>query len=107
MTQIERKYAVVTCISSYRMRYAVPVDELQKMNTEVPIEGLETEWAKDSVTMGEVKEFSQEWLGEKIIDANLMSEEDILKLFDADNDYLSGWTKDKKIEWIRNWEEKL
>lgn len=24
------------------------------------------------------------------------------ELFDHDNDYLSGWSKEKKIEWVRN-----
>lgn len=107
MTESEQKYAVITCISTHRMRYVVPVDELQKMNTEVSVEGREIDWAKDTVTMQEVKEFSQEWLGESIVDGYLLDEEGLLELFERDNDYLRGWTKEKKIEWIRDWKDKI
>jgi hypothetical protein len=103
---MSNKYVLVTCISTHRMRYAVPVDELQKLNTEIPIEGLEIEWAKDCVAMEEVREFSQEWLGEKVVDASILDEEAILEIFDSDNDYLRSWSKEKKLEHIRNWKEK-
>lgn len=99
----DEKYVVVTTISSHRMRYCIPVSELQKINPSVPVEP-ET-WAKDCVTCEEVKEFSQEWLGEQIIDAEVYSEEGILERFDSDNDYLSSWTREKKLEYIRNWKE--
>ena len=97
------KYVIVTAISSHRIRYAIPVDELQKMNTEVPVEGHETEWAMDCVTCGEIKEFSQMHIGEQIIDAAIVDEDAMVKQFDADNDYLAGWPKDRKIEYVRNW----
>ena len=97
------KYVIVTAITSYRTRYVIPVDELQNLNTQVPIEGLEIEWAGDCVTCNEVKEFSQLHLGEQIIDTVVVDEEAMLKQFDTDNDYLSGWAKDKKIEYAKRW----
>jgi len=97
------KYVIVTAISSHRMRYCIPVDELQKLNTEVPVEGHEIEWANDCVTCGEVEEFSQHWIGENIIDTEIVDEEQMLNKFDADNDYLTGWTREKKLEYIGNW----
>jgi hypothetical protein len=97
------KYAIVTAISSYRMRYCIPVDELQQLNTEVPIEGHEIEWAEDCVTCGEVEEFSQKHIGEQIIDAVVIDEDAMLGQFDKDNDYLVEWTKEKKIQHVRNW----
>ena len=97
------KYVIVTAISSYRMRYCIPVDELQKLNQDVPIEGHEIEWAEDCVTSEDVKEFSQMHIGEQIIDAEIYTEEQMLSKFDADNDYLAHWTEQKKIETIRNW----
>ena len=97
------KYVIVTAISSYRMRYCIPVDELQKLNTDVPIEGHEIEWADDCVTAEEVDEFSQMHIGEQIIDTEIVTEEQMLSKFDIDNDYLSDWTKEKKIEFIRSW----
>ena len=97
------KYVIVTAISSYRMRYCIPVDELQELNVEVPVEGREIEWAEDCVTCNEVVEFSQKHIGETIIDSEILTEEQILEKFDADNDYLKDWTREKKIEYVRNW----
>jgi hypothetical protein len=100
------KYVVVTVISSFRNRYAIPVDELQKLNTDVPIDGLELQWAEDCVTCEDVKEFSQFHLGETIIDSNLLDETQILELFDKDNEYLKNWPKEQKLEWIKKWQER-
>lgn len=97
------KYVVVTTISSHRMRYVIPVDELQKLNPDVPVEGYETEWAMDCVTCEEVNDFSQGHVGEQIIDAYIVDEESMLNLFDKDNGYLAGWTKEKKLEYVRKW----
>lgn len=97
------KYAVVTAISQFRIRYVIPIDQLQTLNTDAPVE---LQWAEDCVTCEEVKDFSQKHLGETIVDTVEMSEEEILELFDADNDYLSGWTQEKKLEYIKNWKDR-
>ena len=94
-----KDYVVVTAISSYRMRYVMHRDDLQKLNPSVPVDAIE--WANDTVNMNECEEFSQEHMGEYIVDTVEMNEEDMLELFDKDNDYLSDWSKDQKIEWIR------
>jgi hypothetical protein len=100
------QYAVVTVISTFRNRYVIPVDELQTLNTDVSVEGLELEWAEDCVTCEDIKEFSQLHLGETIIDSILLDETQILELFDKDTDYLKEWPKEQKLAWIRNWREK-
>ncbi len=97
------QYAMVTVISTFRNRYAIPVDQLQALNPEVPIEGLELEWAEDCVTCEDVEEFSQKHLGETIIDSVLLDETQLLELFDKDNDYLNEWTKEQKLSWITKW----
>jgi hypothetical protein len=100
----EEKYVIVTAVSTFRMRYCIPVSELQKMNPEVPVEA--EQWAEDSVTMNEAEEFSQLHLGETIIDTMVVDEETMLSLFDKDNGYLSGWTREKKIDFVRDWKTK-
>jgi len=97
------EYVVVTCISSFRQRYVIPVEELAKLNPEQPVD---PSWALDCVTMEEVKEFSQRHVGEQIIDAQVVKEAEILQFFDADNDYLAGWSEDQKLAWIKDWREK-
>ena len=97
------KYAIVTVISTFRNRYAIPVDQLQDLNPEVSIEGFELQWAEDCVTCEEVDEFSQKHLGETIIDSIMLDETQMLELFDKDNDYLKGWPKEQKLEWVSKW----
>lgn len=91
------KYYVVTAISQYRMRYVVPVEDLKRDGEVHPV------WAADSVTMNEVNEFSQEHLGETVIDVHEFTEEEVLTLFDKDNDYLKDWTKEQKLAYIKKW----
>jgi hypothetical protein len=96
---MSKDYVVVTCISSHRMRYVMHRDDLQKLNPSVPVDAIDR--ANDTVNMNECEEFSQEYMGEYIIDTVEMNEEDMLELFDKDNDYLKSWPTEQKIEWIR------
>ena len=101
------RYVVVTAVSQFRQRYVIPESELQGMSPDVKLDyPTMVSYAKDSVTCEDVKEFSQQWLGETILDAFVVDEERVLHLFDRDNDYLKSWSKEKKIEWIHDWEEK-
>lgn len=74
---------MVDSISMFRMRYVVEVDE--------------PEHALDTVTMGEAKEFSQQFLDEVIVSHRVVSKEEALKQYDQDNDYLKGWSEEQKI----------
>jgi|TARA_R110000823_G_scaffold146916_1_gene277256 hypothetical protein len=95
---MSKDYVVVTAISSFRIRYVMHKDDLQKLNTEKQVNAIE--WANDTVINDDCEEFSQEYMGEYIADTVEMNEEDMLKLFDKDNDYLSEWTKDQKIAMV-------
>jgi len=94
----EEKYVVVTTISQFKIRYAVPMSELQKEN-ELAL--VDPKWALDGVTCNDYEEFSQEHLGEVITDWSVEDEEQILERFDRENDYLAGWTKEQKLNNIR------
>jgi len=95
----DKDYVIITAILSYRMRYVMHRDDLQKQNPLDPVNIIE--WANDIVTAEECVEFSQKHMGEQIIDTVEMNEDDMLVLFDKENDYLSGWTKDKKLKFVR------
>ena len=108
MSNPDERYVVVTCVSQFRQRYAIPVSELQKLNPDVDITNdpvKQIEWANDSVAMEEVKEFSQSHIGEDIIDTFILDEERVLNLFDRDNDYLKEWTKEQKLKHLHNWKD--
>ena len=89
------KYVLVETIAQYRMRYVieVPDDHNEK---EHPCSA--TEWAEDTVTCEEMKEFSQKWLGETITSSREINREEILTLCDKDNEYASTWDDEKKLD---------
>lgn len=94
MKKIEKtQWVLVEAVSMYRHRYMV----------EVPV-GTDAygkdkaEWALDTVTMEEAKEFSQEHLGETIISHRVVTKEDALALCDKDNDYCKTWNDELKTE---------
>ena len=88
-------YVVCTAVQTYRTRYVIPVSECGDCDPKTFI--------KDSVTCREVEEFSQLDTGEFIVDTQMMTEEQVLALFDSDNDYLSGWEEEQKLKRINNW----
>jgi|TARA_A200000159_G_C7324349_1_gene340258 hypothetical protein len=108
MSNPKERYVVVTTVSQFRQRYAVPVSELQALNPDIDISAdpaKQIEWAKDNVTCEDVKEFSQKWIGEQIIDGMILDEERIVNLFDRDNDYLKEWTRNQKLDFIADWKD--
>jgi hypothetical protein len=81
------RIVLVDALVSYRMRYAV---ELAEDSPE--------EWARDTVTMEQAVEFSQECLGEQIVSHRVITEDEFLQQFDKDNGYLADWPADKKFD---------
>jgi adenosyl cobinamide kinase/adenosyl cobinamide phosphate guanylyltransferase len=82
----ETQLVLVECVTQFRHRYVV----------EVPVG--KSEWALDTVTMEEAKEFSQEHLNETIVSHRVVSKEEALRLCNEDNDYARTWSDEKKIE---------
>lgn len=95
-----RKYVVVTTVSTFRDRYVVPLDQLQGLNPDVPVD---PDWLLDEITCNAVEVFSSEHIGELFVDKEVVSEEKVLELFDRDNKYLVGWTTEQKIDYIGKW----
>ena len=90
----ETEWVLVECVSTFRQRYMVEVPKGK------------TEWALDTVTMEEAKEFSQEHIGEQIISHRTVSKKEALQLCDVDNDYGSEWDKETKMKnFFTTWEE--
>ena len=104
----DERYVVVTTVTQFRQRYSIPLSELQALNPEIDImndPAQQISWANDSVSMEEVKEFSQYYMGESIIDTFILDEPRIKLMFDRDNDYLADWFDEKKMNFIKDWKE--
>jgi hypothetical protein len=84
--EIKKEWVLVECVSQFRMRYMIEVPEGK------------AEWALDSVTLNEAKEFSQEHVGETIISHRVVSEEEALAICNVDNNYCDSWSDDRKME---------
>jgi len=92
MKKIETQWVLVETVSTFRERYMV----------EVPV-GIDrygkdkADWALDTVTLEEAKEFSQEHLGETIVSHRVVTKEEALALCDKDNAYCKSWTEGHKV----------
>ena len=97
LTKIEKEeteWVLVECVSTFRERYMVEVPKGK------------AEWALDTVTLEEAKEFSQEHIGEQIVSHRVISKEEALSLCDKDNDYGSSWDEETKIRnFFTTWKE--
>jgi len=97
LTKIEKEeteWVLVECVSTFRERYMVEVPKGK------------ADWALDTVTMEEAKEFSQEHIGEQIISHRVVSKEEALSMCDKDNDYGSSWDEETKIKnFFTTWKE--
>jgi hypothetical protein len=82
----EKVWVMVEALQTFRMRYMVQVPASSP------------EWALDTVTCNEAKEFSQLALPEVISSHRVMTEEEALAMCDVDNDYTKSWTKEQKIK---------
>lgn len=86
LSKKETEWVLVEAISTFRQRYMVEVPKGK------------AEWALDTVTMDEAREFSQLHLGETIVSHRVVSYDDAMKLCDEDNSYARVWTNLKKWE---------
>lgn len=82
----DTEWVMVDCVASYRMRYLVEVPKGK------------AEWALDTVTCQEAKEFSQEYLGEQIFSHRVVTKEEALEICDKDNSYVASWAPEVKIK---------
>jgi len=84
---------MVDCISQFRIRYCVEVED-------------DIDHALDEIIMNyddlDFKEFSQEHLlpSPIITSTREISKEEYLRMFDEDNNYLKSWTEEQKLKFI-------
>ena len=88
------KLVMVETLSSFRMRYVVRIEDDSLIEQAV-------DTVLDREDDGQFKEFSQRHIEPNgIIDYREITEEEYIKLFDQDNDYLASWTDEQKKMFI-------
>jgi len=86
-----KKLYMIDCIAIHKISYCVEVDEITQLGeiTRIINEGDH-----------ELEEFSQEFLGEKVVSNYHIFNDEYVKIFDKDNEYLKDWNTEKKLEFI-------
>lgn len=94
-----KKLVMVDVLSQFRIRYCVEVED-------------DIDHALDEIVVNEsdvnFREFSQQHLEPTVILSHReITEDEYLKMFDEDNNYLETWTKEQKLKFINkiNYEE--
>ena len=83
--EVATEWVLVETVHTFRHRYMVEVPQGK------------AEYALDTVTCDDAKEFSQEHLGEQIVSHRVVSKDEALVMCDQDNDYASVWDNDHKV----------
>ena len=78
------KYLVET-VSMFRMRYVIECEN--------------AEHAMDEVTMG-IEEFSQKHLGETITSTREVTDDEAIRIFYEDNEYLKDWPPEHALRHV-------
>jgi len=88
----DTEFVLVETVQTFRHRYVVEVPRGK------------SDWALDTVSMKEAKEFSQQHLGETIVSHRVIASDEVLRLCDQDNDYCKSWSEDKKFDsFVTEW----
>ena len=85
-----KRYASFTTVSIFKHRYVVEMGENDKLEN-----------LADLVTCEQLEEFSQNHIDELIVDSDILSEEEMLKLFRKENSYLASWTDKYVLDWVK------
>jgi hypothetical protein len=88
------KYVLVDTVSQFRMRYVIEVPD-DHNEREVPCSAIQ--WAEDTVSSEEAREFSQLHIGELIVSSREVTKDEIIELCDTDNYYCSSWPNEQKL----------
>ena len=85
------KLVLVDEISTFRIRYVVELADDEPM-----------EYALDTVVMdsSDLREFSQKHLIAIPSSARVIDQEEYLRVFNEDNDYLKSWSDEQKLKMI-------
>ena len=96
MSEKQKQLVLVETISMHRIRYAI---EVEAESEEKACEYALDTWVLDH-DQEEFNEMSQKHLGDIDISTRIITEEEYIKIFDQDNDYLSDISVNRKLGFI-------
>ena len=78
------KLFLIDTVSAHRITYVIQAEDRE--SAEAIIE--------------DAKEFSQEWLGDRIVRSSVITHDEYLEIFKKDNKYLEEWTYEQMLSLI-------
>lgn len=98
---MSKKYVLVESTASFKMKYAIPVDDINSHTTSD--EDL-IAYGKTLVEKEMVIDMYQKYMGDAITDSKILTEDEILEVYDSQFELKSDRTKEDKLKIIDNWE---
>lgn len=98
LESVNKKYVVIETVSSFKMRYALEVDE---DTTDEELKEHTKNFTKRIID-GEVYELSQQHLGETVDNHFVLNRDEVLKLIRTENPYITTWSDDFIIQKMTN-----
>lgn len=93
----EEEFVVITTVNTYRKRYAVPKSACLDEG------GFDPQYAIDFVNGDGVKYFALREVGEQMVDAQVVSPNLLLQMFDSDLGVDLDITDQEKLEALLDW----
>lgn len=100
---MSKRYAVITTVSMFKVRYVVDEDKVHAFDNKAPIDDQKLlDWSEKSVMEDELDDFSQIFLGETVLERNIMEEEEVIELFYRDNKHAADWDTEQVKKYMSN-----
>jgi hypothetical protein len=96
----KRKYVVVNTVVTYKHQYVIPMDQLQDLNPDSPVEAA---WAADTVVMEEANPTATKMIGENIVDIMTVDEPTAYAFVRMDNPHYGDVNDEFVAMMIDSW----
>lgn len=93
---MSKKLVMIESITMYRIRHVI---EVEAADDATAIQLAQDDWILEQGNV-DFNEFSQKHMGDMDISGRIIDQDEYLKIFDEDNDYMSGFPVDKKLSYI-------
>ena len=98
---MSEKYVLVEATATFKMKYAIPVDDINPHGSSD--EDL-IKYAEHLVSSEKVNDLTQEYMGDTITASGIVTSDTAVNIYDEHVQFASSRTKEQKLELINKWE---
>ena len=97
---MSKKYVLVEAISTFKMKYAIPIDDIDPDNSTVDF----IKYAEHLVSREKVTDIYQCYMGETITASNIVTDDALVEIYKEQFKIETSRTKEDILKIINNWE---